>query len=235
MQALNGSMQYKTPFCKEMSHFCNCDLTYAALSSLSSLSSISSISNFSTFSTFSTSSMLFKFERFLVLKVAERVQLLSREKCSACVSGLVLDQLHDCMKLSLKQRIELFLARAKTDALERLNNLFFMYQQTAWVDDEQMHLEAGENLIEFLRPEDLMDRRFVNEDSVLEYPFNTSWLTAEMTPMEINMLNIQTLPTILPLDPVQTSQKATQFQPKKSSRKRKKVDGADKADGADRD
>ena len=156
--------------------------------------------------------MLFKFEKFLVVKIAERVQTISREKCGACVNGLILDQLHSCQLVSLKEKIKMFLPRAKDDALKRLDQLFFLYQQSAWIDDERAHLETGEHLIEKLQPEDLLDRRYINEDAVREYPFNSSWLTEELSPVVSNMLGICSLPPILPLE-----------QEVSKSRKRKKT------------
>ena len=166
--------------------------------------------------------MLYKFERFIVVKVAERVQILSREKCNACVNGLILDQLHNCMQVTLKEKIKMFLPRAKADALTRLDRLFSLYQQSSWVEDERAHLEAGENCIEFLTPDDLLDRRFINEDTVLEYPFNPSWLSDELSPVVSDMLGVSssTLPPILPLDLSDTNQRAT---PKKPPRKRTKT------------
>ena len=93
---------------------------------------------------------MYKFERFLVLKIAERVQLISREKCSGCVTGLVLDQLHQCMQITLKEKVARFLPRAKAEALTRLDKLFSLYHQTAWVDDDHIHMKSGEQFIEFL-------------------------------------------------------------------------------------
>ena len=58
------------------------------------------------------------------------------------------------------------------------------------------HMKSGEQFIEFLQTEDLLDRRYVNEDSVIEHPFNMSWLTDPV---------LQTLPLVLPLDPTDTT------------------------------
>jgi hypothetical protein len=169
--------------------------------------------------------MLYKFERFLVVKVAERVQMMSREKCKGCVNGLILDQLHSCMQVSLAEKMELFLPRAKTDALNRLESLFFIYQQTAWVDDEQAHLEIGANFIELLQPYDLLDRRYINEDSVIDHPFNTSWLTDQLPssnslppllPLDLGVTN---LPPLLPLDPAATNQQITPTKKRKRNKK----------------
>ena len=156
---------------------------------------------------------MYKFERFLVLKIAERVQLISREKCSGCVTGLVLDQLHQCMQITLKEKVARFLPRAKAEALTRLDQLFSLYHQTAWVDDDHIHLKSGEQFIDFLKAEDLLDRRYVNEDSVIEHPFNMSWLT-DHDPVDTVL---QTLPLVLPLDLTDT----TVTTKKTSSKKRK--------------
>ena len=168
--------------------------------------------------------MLYKFERFLVVKVAERVQMMSREKCKGCVNGLILDQLHSCMQVTLAEKMKLFLPRAQTDALNRLDSLFFLYQQTAWVDDEQAHLEIGANFIELLQPYDLLDRRYINEDSVIDHPFNTSWLTDQLPtsnslpPLSLD-LGVTNLPPILPLDPAATNQQTAPTKKRKRNKK----------------
>ena len=161
---------------------------------------------------------MYKFERFLVLKIAERVQLISREKCSGCVTGLVLDQLHQCMQITLKEKVARFLPRAKNEALTRLDKLFSLYHQTAWVDDDHIHLKSGGQFIEFLKAEDLLDRRYVNEDSVIEHPFNMSWLT---DPVDLDpVLQTLTLPLVLPLDLSDTT-----VTTKKTSSKKRKTNG----------
>ena len=169
--------------------------------------------------------MLYQFERFLVVKVAERVQELSRQKCHGCDAGYNLDQLHHCMILPIKDKIELFLPRAKDEALARLNNLFHLYQQTAWEDDEQVLIDGGRTFIVKLNVNHLMDRRYVNEDTVMENPYNTSWLADEteflVTQIE-NNFNCQppplaTLPPFLPLD---LSDEGQKIAPKKSKKRK---------------
>ena len=139
-----------------------------------------------------------RYNVFLAVKVAERVQQLSREKCSGCLSELIIDQLHPCMRISMEKKIEMFLPRAKKEALERLDYIFHIYKQTNCISDadDQMFLEAGENFIQELDPDDLLDRRYINEDSVVEHgPFDISWLTDQIIDKR------QTpLPPILPLD-----------------------------------
>ena len=161
--------------------------------------------------------MLYQFERFLVVKIAERVQELSRHKCQACITGYSLDQLHLCMSIPLKEKIVLFLPRAKEDAISRVNNLFHLYQQTAWVDDEQVFIEGGTAFIKKITVDHLLDRRFVNEDTVMEYPYNTTWLAAEddFLVTQIETTYVEPLPPILPLD-------LSDERPIKNSKKRKK-------------
>ena len=176
-----------------------------------------------------------QFEQFLVVKIAERVQELSRLKCPGCVTVYPLDQLHHCMTVPLKDRIKLFLPRAKDEALARLNNLFHLYHslyQKACVD----YIEGSRAFIAKLTVNHLIDRRYVNEDSVVMYPYNTTWLYEEedflVAQIESNMLQdvlntlpplppLSTLPPIAPLDPADEEQKIA---PKKRNRKLKTKD-----------
>ena len=169
-----------------MCHFLNYNLVYAA-----------------------TPDMLYQFERFLVVKIAERTQQLSRLRCQGCISGHIFDQLHRCMKVTLKEKIEIFLPKVKDEALSRLNNLFHLYQQYAWVEDEQAFIEGGKTFIATIQADHLLDRRYVNEDTVIECPFDTSWLAEEDDFLVAQIEN--TMPTILPaieeLDPVAPKKK----------------------------
>ena len=166
-------------------------------------------------------SMLYQFKRFIVVKIAERVQELSRQKCSGCTIGYSLDQLHPCGSLPLKDKIKIFLPRAKEEALSKLNNIFYIFQQRAWIDDELLFIEEGKAFIKDINYFDLLDRRYVNEDTVMEYPYNTSWLSDEDDFLAVQIENtfVQTLPPLLPLDPADENQKITPVG--KKSRKRK--------------
>ena len=144
-------------------------------------------------------SVLTGFYKFLVIKIAERVQQISREQCAGCVGGLILDQLHQCMKLTLIAKIERFLPKAKYDALTRLDNLYEMYAKTTLLVEGVAYKEAGEDFIEFLQPHHVLDRRYVNEDSVYDHPFDVSWLVDESSETQIPLLG-STLPPIKVLD-----------------------------------
>ena len=165
--------------------------------------------------------MFYQFERFLVVKVAERVQQLSRHKCLGCVSGYSLDQLHLCMSVPLPDRITLFLPRAKHEAFTKVENLLRMYQQNAWAYDEQAFIEGGRLFIKKLTVDHLIDRRYVNEDTTMEHPFNTTWLADEevFLASQVEQQFELTLAPILPLDPGDEKQQIT---PIKKTKKKKK-------------
>ena len=167
------------------------------------------------------SKMLYLFEKFLVVKVAERVQELSRKGCPGCVAGRILDQLHLCQLVPLKERIAHFLPTASEEAHSNLSNLFHIFSTTMWIEDNDLYLEGGRQFISSITPSMLRDRRYINEDSVFEYPFNTSWLSSEedFLASQVDQATqspiSQTLPPILPLEPTKI------LTPKKPKRKRK--------------
>ena len=127
-----------------------------------------------------------QFQRFLVVKIADRIQQISQEKCTGCIAKTRLDQLHPCMMKTLTERMEMFLPRAKSEAARRIGKLYNVFQQSSWVDDAHTHIQDGEYFITKLQPDDLLDRRYVNEDSVIEYPYDVSWL--------YDVENIESLP-----------------------------------------
>ena len=125
------------------------------------------------------------------------------------------------MTVPIKDKIELFLPRVKDEALSKFDNLFHLYQQTAWVDDEQIFIEGGRAFIGHLKADHLLDRRYINEDTVMEYQYNTTWLALEEDFLAAQIENnfVAPLAPILPLDLSDEQQKIT---PKKNSKKRKK-------------
>ena len=164
------------------------------------------------------------FERFLAVKIAERVQEYSRRKCNGCVSGYSLDQLHLCMTVPLKNKIGFFLPRVKEEAISRMDNLFHIFQQMAWIDNEDVFIRGGRSFIANLEIDNLVDRRYINEDTVVEYPYNTTWICAEedFLVAQIEKAYVEPLAPILPLDPADEDQKITPIV--KKNRKRKNSD-----------
>jgi len=168
--------------------------------------------------------MLYQFERFIVVKIAERVQEISRQKCTGCISGYSLDQLHQCMFVPLKEKIGLFLPRVKDEALSKIEILLYLYQQNAWINEEQAFIEAGKNFIKKLNIDDLLDRRYVNEDAVMEHQYNTTWVEENFIAEQNEKSMTEPLPPISSLDPADEKQQIAPISKKKNSRKRKTPD-----------
>ena len=119
--------------------------------------------------------MLVYLNHFLAVKIADRIQHLSRERCPGCIEGYVLDNFHACVKNVLEERIALFLPKVKAEALDNLDNLLRLYQQAAWADPELVRQSAMDFILK-LTPAKLMDRRYINEDTVELHPLNMTWL-----------------------------------------------------------
>ena len=121
--------------------------------------------------------MLF-LKHFLAVKIADRIQQLSRERCEGCSGDFILDNFHACVKTSLGDRIRLFLPLVKAEALDKIDNLVALYHQAAWAEQEVVR-QSAVDFIKSLSAADLQDRRYINEDTVQMHPFNMSWLNAD--------------------------------------------------------
>lgn len=120
---------------------------------------------------------LTQFHHFLVVKIHDRVQEMSREKCSGCQLQHRFDVLHPCITTTLEKRIYKFFSHAVVEALEHLMSLLSEYQVTHVLFEEpSFYLNSGHAFIEALRPEQLVDRRYINEDTGLLFPFDSSWV-----------------------------------------------------------
>ena len=63
------------------------------------------------------------------------------------------------------------------EALENLMLLLSEYQVAHMLFEEpSFYLNSGQTFIEALRPEQLADRRYINEDVDLIFPFDSSWV-----------------------------------------------------------
>ena len=114
-------------------------------------------------------------KQFLAVKIADRIQQISRERCTGCAGNYILDNFHECVKTSLDDRIRLYLPKVKAEALDKLDNLIKLYQQAAWAESEEVR-KCCADFIVLLTPKDLQDRRYINEDTVELHPLNMSWL-----------------------------------------------------------
>ena len=126
--------------------------------------------------------MLVYLNHFLAVKIADRIQHLSRERCPGCIEGYVLDNFHACVKNILVERIHLFLPKVKAEALDNLDKLIELYQDAAWAEPELLRQSAMDFILK-LTPEKLIDRRYINEDTVALHPFNMTWLLDTPQPL----------------------------------------------------
>ena len=110
--------------------------------------------------------MLNLFCQFLVVRTFERIQILSREKCSGCVNQYRFDTLHDCIKTGIQERVRLFFPAARDEVSQRLERLLQHFQRSFTLQQSpEIYLEVGEAFLNKLSSEQLTDRRFINEVS----------------------------------------------------------------------
>ena len=124
--------------------------------------------------------MLPLFCQFLVVRVFERIQALSVEKCGGCVKNYRFSSLHACVKTSLSDRIDMFLPQAKSEAFEKMERLIVLFQQSFnLLQNKDAYLQVGRSFLENLQPKQVLDRRFINEDTEEMFQYDDSWLTFE--------------------------------------------------------
>ena len=106
------------------------------------------------------------FRQFLVVRMLERVQTVARENCSGCRKQYRFDTLHPCIKTSILERVEMFLPQIKHLVLENMERLLTIFQMTFVLqDDAKVYLTSGAAFVQELQPTELLDRRYINEDS----------------------------------------------------------------------
>lgn len=124
--------------------------------------------------------MLPLFCQFLVVRLFERIQNLSSEKCSGCAKNYRFSSLHPCVKTSLTDRIVMFLPQAKTEVLEKMERLIDIFQLSFnLLQNKEAYLQFGRTFIENLQPNQVLDRRFINEDSDVLFQYDDSWVNFE--------------------------------------------------------
>ena len=124
--------------------------------------------------------MLPLFCQFLVVRVFERIQALSVEKCGGCVKNYRFSSLHACVKTTLPDRIDMFLPQAKSEAFEKMERLIVLFQQSFnLLQNKEAYLQIGRSFLENLQPKQVLDRRFINEDTEEMFQYDDSWVTFE--------------------------------------------------------
>ena len=156
--------------------------------------------------------MLPLFCQFLVVRVFERIQTLSVEKCGGCTKNYRFSSLHPCVKTSLIERIEMFLPQAKSEAFEKMERLIVLFQQSFnLLQNKDAYLQVGKTFLENLQPKQVLDRRFINEDTEEMFQYDDSWLTFEedlLSSLCHEVLNCDDDPSPTPRLPKITKRKA---------------------------
>ena len=84
------------------------------------------------------------------------------------------------MKTSLTERIDMFLPQAKTEALEKMERLITLFQQSFnLLQNKEAYLQIGITFVENLLPKQVIDRRFINEDTEEMFQYDDGWVTFE--------------------------------------------------------
>ena len=133
-----------------------------------------------------------QFYHFLVVKLFDRVQELSREQCSGCKVKHRFDILHPCITTPLHKRIERFFPFAKAEALDNMDKLLKMYKEAfVLFCDPIQYLEAGDNFVTSFPVSNLIDRRYINEDTDSVFAFDSSWTVKEEPPAQEPKITIK--------------------------------------------
>ena len=126
--------------------------------------------------------MLPLFCQYLVVRVFERIQSLSIEKCGGCVKNYRFSSLHPCVKTSLSERIVMFLPQAKEEAIEKMSRLVSLFEQDFNLSNTETYSSVGKSFLESLEQKQVLDRRFINEDAETMFKYDQSWLTFQDDP-----------------------------------------------------
>ena len=119
-----------------------------------------------------------QFRQFLIVKLYDRVQEMSREKCSGCHFKYRFDILHPCITTPLDVRIYKFFTQAVTEVLGNLGTLLAAYEEMYMLLEEpSAYLTEAKSFIQAIHPDQLVDRKYINEDTGPAFPFDSSWLT----------------------------------------------------------
>ena len=119
------------------------------------------------------------FRQLLVVRITERIQDLSKIKCSGCQNAFRFSSLHPCQKLSLSDRIDMFLPQVLTEALERMPHLVAMFHNK-YEHDTTNYEDWGKQFVQQLASKDILDRRFINEDTGCIFEYDNSWCSEEI-------------------------------------------------------
>jgi len=137
------------------------------------------------FSNLSMSAGLTIFQNYLVVRIVERFQDMCTSECSGCKENYRFASLHPCQRLSLAERVDMFLPRVLTEASDKMELLVDLYHND-WKFPIMGHVDLGRLFVEKLGNKQIFDRRFINEATTNMFPFDDTWFKEE--PDYVNML-----------------------------------------------
>ena len=118
------------------------------------------------------------FCQFLVVRINERIQDLSKSECSGCQNGYRFPSLHPCHKLSLSNIVDMFLSQVVTEVLERMPQLVVQFHKT-YAYPTVNYEEWGHHFVRQLNGTQILDRRYINEDTGYMFEYDNSWRESE--------------------------------------------------------
>ena len=114
------------------------------------------------------------FRQFLVVRIAERIQDLCKIECSGCQKLYRFSSLHPCQKLSWADRVYMFLPQVLTEALEKMEKLIALFHKSYAYPTDNFDV-WGTQFVESLAAKDILDRRYINEDTGYMIEYDNSW------------------------------------------------------------
>ena len=118
------------------------------------------------------------FRQFLVVRILEQIQVISKEKCQACCLQLRFDCLHPCIKTPILERVDLFLPQTKQLVLENLARLLSTFQMSFELqNDPNEYLNVGKVFVDNLQSSDILDRKYIHEEThTIHQPYDLNWV-----------------------------------------------------------
>ena len=114
------------------------------------------------------------FRQFLIVRICERIQDICITECSGCKYNHRFAALHPCQKLSLADRVDMFLPRVLTEALDNMEKLVAILPEHFKFTNVHYMLYGSEFVLQ-LTAKQLFDRRFINEDTALMFEYDDRW------------------------------------------------------------
>jgi len=118
------------------------------------------------------------FEHYLIVRIIERIQDICITECSGCKNNYRFASLHPCQKLSLSERVDMFLPQVLSEALDNMEKLVALFP--AYLNFPTTgYEELGAEFVKQLTATNMFDRRYINEGTESLFEFDNRWFTPE--------------------------------------------------------